>query len=548
MFACSFLLVASVACSDATRTDSADDAVVAVGAEVAVSTATDGPKVVELTPATGTIEVGATLKLIALGKYGNHVKSAAWTSSAPAVATVTSGGIVTGISAGVTTITASTINGSASARVTVGSGGSDAGTVASVKVSPEAPSLQPGATVQLSATASDAAGKAVTGKSVAWSSSSTSVATVSATGLVTAVAAGTATIRATVDGKSASAAVTVTPSAPSGGGGTPEPAPSGPVKGIWIGSSELAALPTSGAAWSNLKAQADRSCGTPDLSNQDQSNNVCIMAKALVFARTGTASYRTDVVAALRTIANAGAYDGRALALGRELASYVIAADLVNLAQHDPQLDAAFRTRLRQLLRAPTSGGPSNLVDCHETRANNWGTHCGASRAAVAAYLGDRAELDRTAKVFKGWLGDRSSYAGFKYGDLAWQCNPSAPVGINPRGCVKNGRVIDGVLPDDQRRTGGFAWPPPKGNYVWGALAGVVVQAVILQRQGYPAFEWQDRAILRAVQWLHQQADFPASGDDAWQPHVINRVYGTSFPEKVGISPGKNVGWTDWTH
>ena len=57
----------------------------------------------------------------------------------------------------------------------------------------------------------------------------------------------------------------------------------------------------------------------------------------------------------------------------------------------------------------------------------------------------------------------------------------------------------------------------------------------------------QDRALLRAFRWLHDQADYPADGDDTWQPHVINHYYGTDFPAQVPASPGKGVGWTDWT-
>ena len=45
------------------------------------------------------------------------------------------------------------------------------------------------------------------------------------------------------------------------------------------------------------------------------------------------------------------------------------------------------------------------LRGTHEQRPNNWGTHAGAARAAVALYLGDTAELSRTATVFRGWLG-----------------------------------------------------------------------------------------------------------------------------------------------
>ena len=137
---------------------------------------------------------------------------------------------------------------------------------------------------------------------------------------------------------------------------------------------------------------------------------------------------------------------------------------------------------------------------------------------------------------------------GFRSGELDWQCNPSAPVGINPTGCTRDGHSIDGVLPDDQRRAGGFTWPPPKENYVWEALQGAVVQAVILKRAGYDVFTWENQALRRAVEWLHSQANFPAVGDDTWTPHLINYYYGTQFPAPVPTSPGKNMGWTDWTH
>ena len=44
-----------------------------------------------------------------------------------------------------------------------------------------------------------------------------------------------------------------------------------------------------------------------------------------------------------------------------------------------------------------------NLVECHEKRPNNWGNHCGASRAAVAAYLGghrrQRKQTERLATL-----------------------------------------------------------------------------------------------------------------------------------------------------
>jgi hypothetical protein len=324
--------------------------------------------------------------------------------------------------------------------------------------------------------------------------------------------------------------------------------------GIWISRAEVAALPANGAAWENLMETADGSCGLVDLADQNQDSNVCVMAKALVYARTGDATYAQDVLVAIQEIVNAPTYDGLALALGRELAAYVIAADLIDLPAYDPALDALFRTKLTTLRAAYTGGAADNLIDCHEKRPNNWGAHCGATRAAIAAYLGDTADLARTAQVFKGYLGDRSSYAGFDYGgtagslDLSWQADEFAPVGINPRGATKAGLNIDGVLADDQRRGGSFTTSPPHENYVWEALQGLLAQAVILERAGYPAFDWEDQALLRAVRWLYDVNDFPAEGDDTFSPHIVNHYYGTSFPAPTPARYGKNVGWTDWTH
>jgi hypothetical protein len=91
-----------------------------------------------------------------------------------------------------------------------GDGGVEPPTVATVEVSPGTQALTAiGATHQFSAVARDASGNPIAGQTFTWASSATSVATVSATGLVTAVENGTATITATVAGVSGSAALTV---------------------------------------------------------------------------------------------------------------------------------------------------------------------------------------------------------------------------------------------------------------------------------------------------------------------------------------------------
>ncbi|MFN9939410.1 MAG: Ig domain-containing protein, partial [bacterium] len=67
-----------------------------------------------------------------------------------------------------------------------------------------------GGTAALAASPRTAAGAEVTGRTVSWNSGTPGVATVNAAGVVTAVAPGSATVTATVDGVTGSAAVTVT--------------------------------------------------------------------------------------------------------------------------------------------------------------------------------------------------------------------------------------------------------------------------------------------------------------------------------------------------
>jgi len=313
--------------------------------------------------------------------------------------------------------------------------------------------------------------------------------------------------------------------------------------GIWASRDELAELPASGPAWDRLVEWAARPADRPNIADQTDLTDVVVLAKALVWARTGEDSYRQEVIQACGAAIGTET-GGTTLALGRNLAGYVIAADLIEL----PPADAyAFRGWLRAVLWENLAG--RTLRSTQEDRPNNWGTHAAASRIAVALYLRDTEELEDAARVFRGYLGDREAYARFRFGALDWQADPMRPVGVNPRGAVKYGHNVDGVLPDDQRRCcDHFVWPPPAENYAYEALQGALASAVMLNRAGYDVWEWEDRALLRAFRWLHDEAHFPAQGDDTWEPHIVNRYYRTAFPAPVPSRPGKNVGFTDWTH
>lgn len=146
---------------------------------------------ISISRSTLALTVGATSTLTATVEPSNASnKSYSWSSSNSAVATVNSSGLVTAKANGTATITATTTDGGKKASCTVTVTTPTSG----VSVSPTTATIIKGQTRQLTATV---APSSASNKSVSWSSSNNTVATVSSTGLVTAKAAGTADITVT---------------------------------------------------------------------------------------------------------------------------------------------------------------------------------------------------------------------------------------------------------------------------------------------------------------------------------------------------------------
>jgi hypothetical protein len=164
-------------------------------------------------PATPSIQQGSSLQMAATGTYDDGstkalTSSVQWSSSATAVATVSSAGKVTGVTTGSATVTAAsgTVSGSTSVTITLAN-------LISIAVTPTNPAIKSGQTQQFVATGTvQGGGTTDITNSVTWASSNTNVATISAAGLATALTAttsSTTSITAT-SGNITSPAVTLT--------------------------------------------------------------------------------------------------------------------------------------------------------------------------------------------------------------------------------------------------------------------------------------------------------------------------------------------------
>lgn len=128
-----------------------------------------------------------------------------WSSTGSGVATVSADGLVSAVAVGIDTIIATSEGHGDSVVVTV-----TPVPVSTVTIAPSTRLLYVAQSAQLTATTKDSVGGLLIGREVTWASSDSSVATVSAAGLVTAVRQGSSTVKAFSEGRTGSSAITVT--------------------------------------------------------------------------------------------------------------------------------------------------------------------------------------------------------------------------------------------------------------------------------------------------------------------------------------------------
>jgi hypothetical protein len=356
-------------------------------------------------------------------------------------------------------------------------------------------------------------------------------------------------------------AVVLAATALSGSVGSSTPTATAASSYIVMPRAELLALPTSGTAWSGLKSVADAALSTPDLCNQNSQHHLQTLATALVYARTGVASYgskaRAAVMAAIQT--QRDGCSNAVLALGRQLTAYVLAANLAELSGAD---NSTFRSWLSAIRTRVIGGHPTwnSLVATHLSSPNNWGAYAGASRIAADLYLADTTDLSAAVRVTRGFLGDRTAYAGFTQNltsaALSWSCTGIDTTYTPENGtCSKNGINLDGGVAADISRGGALRWPPtdPGIPYQLDAIQGVGLQVELLYRNGYPdAWGWSNDGLKRAAGIVTRSA---AAGGTGWNatttsrqmPWLLNLRYGSSIPTHTS-GMGRAIGFTDWLY
>lgn len=335
---------------------------------------------------------------------------------------------------------------------------------------------------------------------------------------------------------------------PTIGGPTPTLPPIVTGQGIWISSSEIARLPTSGSAWNAVLSAANGSWGTAHLDDNNSMHDVYTLAGALVAVRTGDNSMRSKTIAGLQSAMSSPI--SRTLELARGLQTYIIAADIIGYH------DAGFENWVRDITFVrPVPGRDGNgLYNNALTDTTNWGGHERASAVAASLYLDDNIHLSELVRAYREYSGENVSPKTLIYRGTNWQADQNNKAGVNRLGARISGQDVSGVIPEDWRRGGEFKWPPTLSGYMWEGVQGFTVSAVLLHRAGLVTFTSADNVLSRV---LHQLMDplnplnpginYQPSGDDTWIPWVVNYYAGTNF-HTTTANPGKNMGWTDWTH
>lgn len=359
-----------------------------------------------------------------------------------------------------------------------------------------------------------------------------------------------------------------------------------PADDLLVSAERLQSLPSSGTAYDYMKQQADSAITNMNLTSSPDASSpwlpnfngttqvrrpaTQVLGAALVYAKTGDTKYRDFVINANRYVIgteDSSSNDGltveadKLLASVRQIAAYVMAADLVDMDKNlkgsrTGYTNTVWKDWLASLRTKSigSSGGCPTMDYCSKERAHNWGTFARSAQVAIDIYLGDQTDLSVMVSRMKRYLGDTSQGAQWKPSqafDSTWACVPSGSVwvAINPTDCgpEKDGAVVE----DISRSAGNYPSYDNTGiGYTMEAYQSTLLTAILLDRQGYDIFNWNDQALRRTMDWLVREGYPQGAGNFSTDKHLswIPRFfYKKDYPtQPAGM--GRTFGFTDWLY
>jgi hypothetical protein len=338
---------------------------------------------------------------------------------------------------------------------------------------------------------------------------------------------------------------------------------------------EIMKRPTTGADWERLAKRALGTWAVPNLGDNNAQGDADVIAGALYAVRMNDDTMRAKVVNQLALAIKSPLT--RTLELGRGLAGYVIAANLIGYA--DPAFAKWVHAMVTWKFGAGDRWGSFDTILATDHGFNsNWATQCRRSVVVASIYL-QQVGTDAQKADAEKWLrlsvlahkrdigaeGDYTELPPLTSSPTGWSGDARPVVGINPAGTTKEiggkMRNLDGARPADWLRSKvdgredreATVWPPNPVTYHWEGLTPQIVTAAILHQHGLCAFDAAENAIVRATKALYGEIPNdppfvnPAAGDDKCAPWIVNHFAKTRFPTEADDMPDKaGVGWMSW--
>ena len=328
---------------------------------------------------------------------------------------------------------------------------------------------------------------------------------------------------------------------------------------MFIQSSSLAALPTTGAPWTALVAKSTADPGSGNLGALDQTHPMAVFSIALRWARDGGGLGRDYVINEIKAVMGTESSAGQPLNPYRTLGAYVMAADLVDMpgstvGANGQTFDAWMQSWPNKVIPGQTNW--NTVEKCSRTSGNNWGACARTSLLAVLLWLRKRglqpSGHDRETLItqclnwYKRFVGDTGvpntfTATGAYQSNWAVSTYPGSQGVINPVSMtVRSGVTLDGANVEDASRS---TFPDKNGagkHYQYESLDSAMAFITLAINAGYTdAAGWGNNGVRRNYRYFIVNGLTAPDSDFhhfMWmQPTMANYLFsGLGFPIPTG--------------